>query len=225
VTAAVGTISILGGTGPLGRGLALRWVAAGYDVVVGSRSADRADETAAELSERLGSGKTMRGAENADAVQRADILVVAVPYQGQRPLLESVGGDIGDRLVVNVVNPVAFDDLGPARAEVPGGSASEECQEMLPEASVVSAFKSIPARKLAEIGTSLDCDTFICGDDETALERTSELVESIDGLRPVVCRPLRLSREIEGLTPLLIAVNRRYKAHSALRVIGLPQRT
>ncbi len=215
-------VGILGGTGPLGRGLALRFAEAGHGVVVGSRSEDKARAVVDELLPSVRGGGEIAPGVNADAVATAEIVVVAVPYAAQARTLDGLSGAAGDKLVVNVVNPLGFDDEGPYVLGIEAGSASEECQRIWPRSRVVSAFKSVPARRLAAVDEPVGCDTFVAGDDEDAVDRVVEVASSFPGMRGVACGPLRNSRLLETLTPLLISVNRRHGAHAALRVVGLP---
>jgi 8-hydroxy-5-deazaflavin:NADPH oxidoreductase len=214
-----GAVAILGGTGPLGRGLAARLALAGRTVHLGSRAADRAEESVAGLLDRLDGDVDLRPATNEDAVAAATIVVIAVPYEGQEPTLRSLGDPA--TLVVNAVNPLGMDDRGPHVLDVAAGSASEEAQELWPGSTVVAAFKSVPARRLLDLDHTADCDTFVAGDDDAAVDRVAALVGEIEGMRGVPCGPLRMSRYLETLTPIMIGVNRRHRSHAALRVVGI----
>lgn len=215
-------VGIIGGTGPLGRGLAARFAQAGHVVVVGSRSEDRARGIVDELRRGLHDEADIQPAVNEEAVSSADIIVVAVPYDGQEPALRGLQGAGGGKIVVNVVNPLGFDAVGPHVLELEHGSAAEECQRLWPDARVVAAFKSVPASRLLAVDEPVGCDTFIAGDDAAAVERVAQIASSFPGMNGVICGTLRNARFLETLTPLLISVNRRYDAHSALRVVGLP---
>lgn len=212
-------IAILGGTGPLGRGLAARWALAGRTVHLGSRSADRAREVVDGLLERIGREVALVPATNEDAVVAADVVVVAVPYEGQAPTLRAL--DDPTTLVLDAVNPLGMGEDGPHVLDVPAGSASEEAQELWPDSRVVAAFKSVPARRLLDLDHPVGCDTFLAGDDDAAVETATALVGAMETVRGVPCGPLRMSRYLETLTPIMIGVNRRHGTHAALRVVGL----
>lgn len=214
------TIAILGGTGPQGRGLAARWARVGHRVLVGSRDRDRAGDVAASIRDRIGGGD-VRGAANEEAAAAAEVVVVAVPYEAQASLLPSIRDAVGAKLVVNVVNPMSFDDVGPKAVAVGAGSAAEECQELLPGARVVSAFHHVPAKRLWDVDEPVGCDVLVCGDDEDGKGRVADLAASVPGMRGVDCGPLRNSQHVENMTPVLLAINRRYGVQAAVRIDGI----
>jgi NADPH-dependent F420 reductase len=215
------TLGFVGGTGPQGRGLASRFAQVGHRVLIGSRSKDKAQETIAKLGL---DGLDVHGVENVTACTDADIVFITLPYEGQRPTLEGLEDAIGDKIVVNCVNAVEFDEHGPRPAKIPAGSAAEECAQLLPRARVVSAFHDVSARRLLRRDEPITVDVLICGDDEAAKHAVAHLAAEIPGMWGVDCGPLRLSGPIEDLTPVLLAINRRYKIHSGLRIDGI-QRT
>lgn len=219
------SVAVLGGTGPLGRGLAVRLAIAGHDVRLGSRSLDRAEESVEGLLERIDGSISITPAENERTLEGAGIVVVAVPFEGQAPTLSDLGEAIGDRIVVNAVNPLGFDESGPHVIPTEHGSASEDCAARLPQARVVAAFKAIPARRLLDIDDPVGCDVLVAGDDDGAVDRIVRLAGSLDGARAFTCGPLRASRYLETLTPLLIGVNRRYRAHAGIRLVGIAEGT
>lgn len=212
-------LGFLGGTGPQGSGLALRFAAAGYPVLIGSREEAKGREAAAELSER--GGAPMSGGCNEDVARTADIVFVVVPYAAQADTVAPLADTLAGKVVVNCVNHMLFDEQGPYAPGVPAGSAAQECADLLPGTSVVSAFHDISARALGKLDQPMDADVLVCGDDQEAKERVIELAGRIPGLRGVDCGPLRMSRAIEDLTPVLVNVNRRYKTHASLRIAGL----
>lgn len=214
-------LAILGGTGPQGRGLAARWALAGHPVLIGSRSADRADEAATRIRDRIDGQGDVRGDTNLAVCDEADIVVVAVPYDAQATLLPDVREAIGTKLVVNVVNPMTFDDLGPVAVPVEAGSAAEECAELLPDATIVSAFHDVPARRLWNVGEPVECDVLICGDDQRANHRVAHLAAEIPGMWGVDCGPLRNSQHVENMTPVLLWINRYYRIHAGLKIDGI----
>ncbi|HEX2027158.1 MAG TPA: NADPH-dependent F420 reductase [Nitriliruptorales bacterium] len=214
-------IAIVGGTGPQGRGLAARWSRAGYTVHVGSRSRERAEDVAARVRTRAGDDVDVRGATNLEVCARSEIVVVTLPYEAQRPTLPDLRAVVAGKLVCSVVNPMVFDEVGPKAMRVEAGSAAEECQELLPGARVVSAFQSVPAKRLWDVDHPVGCDVLICGDDPGAKHRVAHLAADIPGMWGVDCGPLRNSASIENVTPVLLFVNRRYRVHAGLRIDGI----
>lgn len=218
------TIAFLGGTGPLGRGLALRLAAAGHRCLLGSRSTGRAEEAAAGLR-RQGidaAHGTVDGAGNDEAAEQADVVVVSLPYDALRPTLTEVSSALAGKIVVSCVNALAFDADGPKPVRVAAGSAAQECAEIAPDARVVAAFHHVSASLLLQPGRSLDSDVLITGDDDGANEVVAALVDQIGGARPVIVGPLRLSQPIEDMTAALISINKRHKAHAGVAITDLP---
>jgi NADPH-dependent F420 reductase len=212
------TIGILGGTGPQGRGLTRRLAAAGHQVVVGSRSADRAQAVAMEYAE-VGD---VTGADNATAAS-ADLVIVAVPYDGHADLLTAHAAELADKIVVDCVNPLGFDAKGPYPLHVPAGSAAEEAQQILPNSTVIAAFHHVSAVLLDDPAvTHIDGDVLVLGEDREAVRHVCDLATAIPGARGVYAGRLRNAGQVEALTANLIAVNRRYKARSGILVTGLP---
>jgi NADPH-dependent F420 reductase len=216
------TVAVLGGTGPQGRGLVRRWAAAGIPVVVGSRDAGRAAETAAELADATGGG--VRGLGNADAAAAGDIVVVSVPYDGHADLLRSLAGELAGKVVVDCVNPLGFDQQGAYALAVPDGSAAQEAAALLPDSIVVAAFHHVSAVILnAPAISSVDTDVLVLGEGEhrDATDLVRALAEAIPGVGGVYAGRLRNAHQVEALTANLIAINRRYKAHAGLRVTDI----
>lgn len=212
-------LGFVGGTGPQGSGLAARFAVAGHPVLVGSRDEAKGREAAAELSELA--GMPIAGGRNEDVARTADVVFVVVPYAAQADTVSPLRDALAGKVVVNCVNHMLFDDLGPYAPGVQAGSAAQECAELLPGVTVVSAFHDISARALAKLDQAMDADVLVCGDDQDAKDRVIELAGRIPGLRGVDCGPLRMSRAIEDLTPVLVNINRRYKIHASLRIAGL----
>lgn len=215
------TLGFIGGTGPQGRGLALRFARAGHPVLIGSRSADKAKDVVSSLNV---DGLDMRGVANVDACVQAEIVFVTLPYPAQRETLADLAHVIGEKLVVNCVNAVEFDERGPMPGHVPAGSAAEECAQLLPRARIVSAFHGVSARRLLRADQPIPLDVLICGDDEEVKHVVTHLAAEIPGMAGVDCGPLRLSGPIEQMTPVLISINRRYKLNSGIRIDGLTRR-
>jgi NADPH-dependent F420 reductase len=210
---------VLGGTGPQGRGLARRFALAGAAVVLGSRSADRAQQTAAELAGASELAGSLDGADNSTAARRADVVVVAVPYDGHAELLRSLRDELAGKIVVDCVNPLGFDKAGAFPLEVEEGSAAQQAAALLPESRVVAAFHHVSAVLLEDPAVDrVDTDVLVLGDDREATDLVQALAGTISGMRGVYAGRLRNVRQIEALTANLISVNRRYKAHAGLRV-------
>jgi 8-hydroxy-5-deazaflavin:NADPH oxidoreductase len=211
------TVAVLGGTGPQGRGLARRFAAAGLPVVIGSRSAERADSTASELSEATGGPVT--GAANADAAAQGDIVIVAVPWDGHKELLEELAPVLEGKIVVDCVNPMGFDKQGAFALEVEEGSAAQQAEAVLPNSRVVAAFHHVSAVLLEDPSVdSMDTDVMVLGDDREATDLVRELAGKIPGMRGIYAGRLRNAHQVEALTCNLISINRRYKAHSGVRI-------
>ena len=219
------TIALIGGTGPEGRGLALRFALAGRDVVIGSRDAARGESIAAELRESLagrdGLGE-LSGAANADAVAQAEIVVVTVPYEGHAATLSDLAGALAGKIVVDAVVPVRF-ERGPRPVEVAAGSATEEAAALLPDSRVTGAFHNLSAEILLDPDEPVHADVLVTGGDEETKRTVCALAEEIEGVRAVDAGPLRYSRFVEGLTILLIGINIRHRARTHVQVSGLPE--
>ena len=219
------TIALIGGTGPEGRGLALRFALAGRDVVIGSRDAARGESIAAELRESLagrdGVGE-LSGAANAAAVAQAEIVVVTVPYEGHAATLSDLAGALAGKIVVDAVVPVRF-ERGPRPVEVAAGSATEEAAALLPDSRVTGAFHNLSAEILLDPDEPVHADVLVTGGDEETKRTVCALAEEIEGVRAVDAGPLRYSRFVEGLTILLIGINIRHRARTHVQVSGLPE--
>jgi 8-hydroxy-5-deazaflavin:NADPH oxidoreductase len=217
-------IAVLGGTGPQGKGLAYRFAKHGHTVRIGSRSAERAEEAAAELRSRLPDGSVLAG-ENASVAAAAPVVLLAVPYDGHDELVASLAEVLAGKTVVSCVNPLGFDKQGPFGLDVPGGSAAETAQALVPTAVVVGAFHHVSAVSLWGQAELLDHeDVLVCGDDADAKQVAIELARSVTGRDGVDAGRLRLARQLEPLTAVLISVNKRYKTRSGIAVSGIPGR-
>ena len=206
-------LAVLGGTGEQGRGLARRFALAGHEVIIGSRSAERAAEAAAGLS------GPVSGAANADAAARADVVVVAVPWEGHKELLTELAPVLAGKVVIDCVNPLGFDKQGAYALPVEEGSAAEQAAAVLPESRVVGAFHHVSAVLLLdETVDKLDTDILVLGDDREATDLVQALVEQVPGMRGVYAGRLRNAHQVEALTANLISINRRYKCHAGVRV-------
>jgi 8-hydroxy-5-deazaflavin:NADPH oxidoreductase len=218
-------VPIIGGTGALGFGLALRWASAGVPVVIGSRSAERAGEAAGRLRERVPDAQ-VEGLENPDAARSGPIVVLTVPFRNQSENLTNLKEVLEPgQILVDATVPLAAAVSGRATRllGVPQGSAGQQAQEMVPDGvRVVSALHTVSAATLNELDSELDEDIPIAGDKRDDKRRVAELIARIPGLRPVNAGLLESARLIEGLTPLLISVNSRYKTHAGIKLTGLP---
>jgi NADPH-dependent F420 reductase len=209
-------VGVLGGTGDQGRGLAYRLAAAGNPVIVGSRSAERAEATAAEL------GSGVRGMANADAARESDVVIVAVPWEGHRDLLASLAGPLAGKVVIDCVNPLGFDKRGCYPLPVQAGSAAEQAAEVLPDSRVVGAFHHVSAVVLLDPEvTTVDLDVMVLGEDREATDLVQALAGRIPGIRGVYAGRLRNCGQVEALTANFVSINRRYKAHAGLRVTDI----
>ncbi len=213
------SVAILGGTGPEGRGLALRWARAGVTVVIGSRDAARAAGIAAELAG--GDRLPLSGAANPDAARAATIVLVAVPWDGHAATLQALAAELTGKVVVDIVNPLEFDDRGPVTIRVPEGSAAEQAQALLPGSTVVAGFHHVSAKHLLDESHPVDTDVLVCGDDRAAKDRVMALAERIPGVRGVDAGPLRLAHILEDWTSALLAVNRGYRTNTGVRLTDL----
>ena len=211
------TIAILGGTGPQGRGLARRFASAGLTVVIGSRNAGRAAETASSLAEATGGPVT--GADNVSAAAAGDLVLVAVPWDGHAELLKELEPALTGKVVVDCVNPLGFDKQGAYALHVEEGSATQQAAVLLPESRVVGAFHNVSAVLLEDPSVeSIDTDVLVLGDDREATDLVQALASTVPGMRGVYGGRLRNAHQVEALTANLISVNRRYKAHAGVRV-------
>ena len=207
------TVAVLGGTGEQGRGLAQRLARAGQSIVIGSRSAERAASIAAEI------GNGVSGASNEDAAKAGDVVIIAVPWDGHRELLESLAQVLAGKIVVDCVNPLGFDKQGAFALKVEEGSAAQQAAAVLPESRVVAAFHHISAVLLLDDSVaSIDTDVLVLGDDREATDIVQALAGRIPGIRGVYGGRLRNAGQVEAWTANLISMNRRYKAHAGVRI-------
>jgi 8-hydroxy-5-deazaflavin:NADPH oxidoreductase len=219
-------IPILGGTGALGYGLAVRWAHAGLDVVIGSREAGRAEEAAGKVREAV-PGATVEGLANEAAAARGPIAFLTVPFRAQSETLNNLREALEPgQTLVDCTVPLAAAVSGKATRSlgVWQGSAAQQAQEMVPEGvTVVSALHTVGAPTLSDLDATLDEDVLVCGDKKRDKAPVARLIERTEGLRAVNAGPLETARIAEQLTPLLISINVRYKAHAGLKLTGLPE--
>lgn len=219
-------IAILGGTGPEGSGLAARWAAASEHVVIGSRDANRAAETAKVLRDRLASNARIDSADNATAVQQCEVVVLTVPFSGHATLLKQLKPHWKPgQILIDTTVPLAA-AVGGAPSRILGvwqGSAAQQTRELVPTSvPVVAAFHNLSAELLEQEGP-VDCDILVCSDDDEAKRVASELAAKIPGARALNGGKLENARIVESITALLIGLNVRYRVHTAgIRFTGLP---
>lgn len=214
-------IAILGGTGDEGLGLAIRYAAAGHEIIIGSRVAERAETAATQVRETIPAG-VVSGLPNEAAAAAADIVLPSVPYAGLAPTVTTLAPLLAGKILVSLVVPLQFGKGGAHATLVDEGSASQQAQALAPEALVVGAFHNLSAHELMEPGKDLGCDVLVCSDDREARREVMALAEQLTGVRAVDAGPLAYARYIEDLTALLISLNRRYKTQSGIRITGLP---
>jgi hypothetical protein len=214
-------LAIIGGTGPEGKGLAYRFaVAGGQEVLIGSRNRARAEAAAREVVERSGHEK-VAGLENDEAAQQSELAILTVPASAQADTLPALRQALRSKTVVSTAVPLSFRGGRPAVVAVAEGSAAEQAQALLPRSTVVGAFQNLGAAKLWEGDTPMGQDVVVCADDEHAKQQVMALAERLRGVRAVDGGPLSCARYVEGITALLLNINRRYKTLAGVRIVGM----
>jgi hypothetical protein len=218
-------IAILGGTGPEGLGLALRWARAGETVIIGSRDATRAQQAAARIKDKVGANANVTGEENSAACAATDLLVLTIPFEGHAALLKQLKPAIKPgSILIDATVPLAASVGGRASRTlgVWQGSAAQQTAELVPQGvTVVAGFQNVSAELLHAEGP-VECDVIVCSDDPNAAQVARELAEKIDGVRAVDGGKLENARILEQITALLIGFNIRLKGHTGIRITGLP---
>ena len=228
------SIGLIGGTGPEGLGLAMRFAQAGHTVQIGSRRLERAQDAATTVREALRAagaagpssdtattGDTVSGDLNAAVASASEIVVIVLPFDGHQATLTGLRDAIGGKLVVDAVVPLVFRKGVPAVVAVPEGSATEQAQALLPNATVVGAFHNFSALKLQALDAPVEGDVLITADNAAAKARVIDLVNAVPQLRGVDAGPLAMSKFVEDITALLLGINRRYKAQATVRIVGI----
>ena len=219
------SIAILGGTGPAGLGVGLRWARAGKTIILGSRDAERAQAAAVKLKQQVGSRASISGMENSVACGAAEILILTVPFEGQASLLKQLKPSIRPgSILIDATVPLAAGVGGRASRTlgVWQGSAAQQTAELVPKGvSVVAAFHNLSA-ELLNGDAPLDCDVIVCSDDPDAAQIARELAAEIPGVRAIDGGRLENARIVEHITALLIGLNVRHKGHAGIRITGLP---
>jgi 8-hydroxy-5-deazaflavin:NADPH oxidoreductase len=205
-------IAVIGGTGKEGRGLAVRWAAAGHHVVLGSRDAARAATVADELAQLA--GRPLAGTDNVAALDQADVVLLSVPYAAHGETLRALAPQLANRIVVDITVPLKPPAV--SKVQLPAGqSAALEAQAILgPSVKVVAALHHVSSTQLIDPKKSIDCDVLVCGDDAAAKATVLALVGDL-GLRALDAGALQNSIALESLTPVLLALNKRYKSVGA----------
>ena len=212
------TVGVLGGTGDQGRGLARRLGLAGNQVIIGSRDPARAMAAAATV----GSPPQVTGASNEDAARGSEVVIAAIPWEGHRDLLAQLAAALDGKILIDCVNPLAFDSRGAYPIRVEEGSAAEQAAQVLPGSTVVGAFHHVSAVLLLDPEVSeVDLDVMVLGDDRPATDLVQALAERIPGARGIYAGRLRNCAQVEALTANLVSINRRYKAHAGLRITDI----
>ena len=213
------TLAFLGGTGDQGRGLARRFAMAGNAVIIGSRQADRAEQAAAELAATVPDPSLVTGTDNAAAAAAADVIVIAVPWEGHETLVTALAPALAAKIVIDCVNPMGFDKQGAFALRVPEGSAAQQAARLLPDSTVVAAFHHVSAVLLLDPEVEqVETDVLVLGEDREATDLVQALIDRIAGMRGIYGGRLRNAGQVEALTCNLGSINRRYKAHAGLRV-------
>jgi NADPH-dependent F420 reductase len=219
------TVAVIGGTGPQGKGLGYRFARNGHDVILGSRSRDKAMPVAREVTDRLaevdGVGE-VTGLANLDAIEAADVVLLAIPYDGHDELVTAL--PLAGKTVISCVNPLTFDKRGASGRIIDGGegSAAESAQALAPDAAVVGAFHNVSAVLLWGEDEYIDEDIIVVGDSGDAKQVAMDLAEAVTGRRGLDGGKLRLARQLEPFTAVLISINRKYKVNSGIRITGIP---
>ncbi len=214
----MGTVGILGGTGPAGRGVAVRLASAGYSVVLGSRDGDRAATVAAGIAPR-GQG-TVRGATNEEAAN-CDLVVVATPWDSAVATVSALRTQLAGKTVISMVNALAREGRELVPLYPPRGSMAAQIAFALPASTIVGAFHHLPAAQMEDLDSGLNADVVIFADDDAARESVAGIVNEMPGLRGVVAGSLSLAGAIEAFTAVCISINIRHKAHSYVKLAGL----
>lgn len=218
------TIAVIGGTGAEGSGLVVRWVAAGYHVVIGSRSAEKAEAAAAELAALLPpNSATLSGNANADAARTADLIVLSVPYIAQAATIADIGDACQGKIVITVGVPLQPPKVSTVWQPAAGSAAAEAQAQLGANVTLVAAFQNISATHLKDLTWEPDCDVLITGDDKAAKTIAAELAAAA-GFTGIDAGPLANASVVEGLTAVLIGINMRHKVKgSGIRITGIPR--
>ena len=216
-------LGFIGGTGPEGKGLALRFAISCINVFIGSRQEQRGVEAAEDLISKFDEidDSLVKGGTNVSAASDCEIAVICTPYAGHRETLEDLKQKLIGKTVVDVVAPLSFQKGSITAIEVEEGSAAQEAQLLLPESNVVGAFQNVSAEALIMPSKQVTCDVIVCSNDQSAKEQVMLLGERIPGIRSVDGGNLENAKYVEQLTALLININKIYKSHSSVKIVGI----
>lgn len=213
-------IALIGGTGPEGIGLALRFAKAGERIVIGSRNEERGRAAAEKVRARLPQAD-IAGTTNDVAAANGDIIVITIPFDGQRDTLLALRDRIGDKVAIDAVVPLRFEKSAITASHVEEGSAAQQAQALLPQARVAAAFQNLSARRLADLDSPLDADVVVCSDHPDAKQAAMTLAAKIEGVRGLDGGPLANAHYVEEITALLLNLNRTYRTESSVRFTGI----
>jgi len=215
-------ISIIGGTGPEGKGLGLRLAMAGEKVFIGSREEPKGQEVAQQIKEIEGDRNiTVEGGSNLNAAKMGDIIIISTPYSGHKQTLMDYASLLKDKIIIDVVVPLSFSKGKISTLPISEGSVAEEAQEILKESSVVGAFHNVSAEDLLIPNKKMDCDVIVCSNNQDSKKTVIQLTEKILGLRGIDGGGLHNSKYVEDFTALLININKIYKTHSSIKISGI----
>ncbi|MFL2760222.1 MAG: NADPH-dependent F420 reductase [Dehalococcoidia bacterium] len=216
-------LGFIGGTGPEGKGLALRFAISGMEVFIGSREKQRGIEAAENLVSKYSEidSTLVKGGTNEKAASDCEIAVICTPYAGHKGTLENLKQNLAGKIVVDVVAPLSFQKGSISAIEVEDGSAAEEAQLLLPESNIVGAFQNVSAEDLLIPSKQVTCDVIVCSNNQPAKEQVMLLGERIPGIRSLDGGNLENSKYVEQLTALLININKIYKSHSSIKIVGI----
>ncbi|HXK33671.1 MAG TPA: NADPH-dependent F420 reductase [Dehalococcoidia bacterium] len=212
-------IGFIGGTGEEGMGLAYRLALAGHPCIIGSRSVDRARAAVDELLKEHGP-LPLRGCTNAETAAEAELIMVTTPYSAQADTLPPLADAAAGKIVVSTVVPMAFEAGRATLSAVPEGSAAQQEQALLPKSTIVAAFQNLSAKKLLR-GGPLEADVVVCADDADARTQVMKLAEAIEGVRGINGGALANAQLVEGITVLLVSINRAYRTNAGIRIAGV----
>ena len=216
-------LGFIGGTGPEGKGLALRFAISGMEVFIGSRQKQRGVEAAEDLVSKFDEidSSLIKGGTNESAASDCEIAVICTPYAGHKNTLEDLKQNLLGKIVVDVVAPLSFQKGSIHAIDVEEGSAAQEAQLILPESNVVGAFQNVSAEDLLIPSKQVNCDVIVCSNNQSAKEQVMLLGERIPGIRSVDGGNLENAKYVEQLTALLININKIYKSHSSVKIVGI----
>lgn len=213
-------IAFIGGTGPEGLGLAMRFAHAGEPVIIGSRKQDRADDAAQKIKQTVPHADA-RGLDNKAAVQAGEIIFITVPFDGQASTLEDLKDVLSGKIVVDTVVPLKFEKGKISAVLVAEGSAAQQAARIIPAAKVVGAFQNLSAHELMDLEHPIPADVVVCGDDAAARKTVIELAGKIEGCRGIDGGGLANARYVEEITALLLNINKIYKTQSMIKIVGV----